>query len=192
MVDNDRSADIVRPATIIEGSSSHALLDFQTDQETALDDNDSSFLAQARRKIEVQKSRGYSFALIYMTADEKDAAVENDAFADLREEGYSVYPGVTPDYTLFERGVAACEFIKIVWPQTSLPDWALPAKTSSTKKERAAKKPRKTKSKKARKATGNGTPNAVADTTDDAVMTDAAPMSAQPKKKGKARRKRSP
>ena len=89
MVANDRTADIVRPATIFEGSSSHALLDLQTDQVSALED-DPSLIAQARRKIELQKSKGFDFALIYMTADEKDASIEHDAFAELRDEGYGV------------------------------------------------------------------------------------------------------
>lgn len=186
MVDNDRSADIVRPATIIEGSSSHALLDLQTETFYDLADNDSSFIAQARRKIALQKSKGYSFALIYMTADEKDACIETDAFAELRDEGYSVYPGTTPDFSLFERGIAECEFVKIVWPHPDLPAWALPGKTGSAKKQGAAKKPRKTTSKKTAMVAGDGTPKAADDRNDD------APMSARATKKGKKRRDSSP
>ena len=185
MVANDRTADIVRPATIFEGSSSHALLDLQTDQVSALED-DPSLIAQARRKIELQKSKGFDFALIYMTADEKDASIEHDAFAELRDEGYGVYPGTTPDYSLFERGIAACEFTKIVWPRPALPDWALPASPKPKGKRKAAKQPRSPKPKQADVV--------AADTTVDIVnaTSDVVAMTTKSTKKSKKRRDSSP
>jgi len=96
-----------------------------------------SLIDVARQKIELARSLGYGHILIYMTAAEKDAALDQDAFAALKDEGYRVFPGSTPDFTMFDRGDPACEVVLIKWDRPPLPAWA--TATKSTPSARRAK-----------------------------------------------------
>lgn len=91
----------------------------------------------ARLKIALARSLGYAHVLLYMTADEKDAALDQDEFSALKDEGYRIHPGTTPDFTLFERGDPACEVILITWDRRPLPSWATTPSKSARPPQRA-------------------------------------------------------